>query len=70
MREFSFPFVYMGPKVEAACHFGEATGKIAASLDGVSACLHFSCFCRTGSGTFLAHTDVTIPPICKLGLRL
>ncbi len=30
MREFSFPAGSMGPKVEAACHFAEATGKIAA----------------------------------------
>ena len=27
MREFSFPAGSMGPKVEAACHFAEATGK-------------------------------------------
>jgi carbamate kinase len=30
MREFSFPAGSMGPKVEAACHFAEATGKRAA----------------------------------------
>ena len=30
MREFSFPAGSMGPKVEAACHFAEATGKVAA----------------------------------------
>jgi carbamate kinase len=30
MREFSFPAGSMGPKVEAACHFAEATGKSAA----------------------------------------
>jgi carbamate kinase len=30
MREFSFPAGSMGPKVEAACHFAEATGKAAA----------------------------------------
>lgn len=30
MREFSFPAGSMGPKVEAACHFAEATGKFAA----------------------------------------
>jgi carbamate kinase len=30
MREFSFPAGSTGPKVEAACHFAEATGKRAA----------------------------------------
>jgi carbamate kinase len=30
MREYSFPAGSMGPKVEAACHFAEATGKRAA----------------------------------------
>jgi carbamate kinase len=30
LREFSFPTGSMGPKVEAACHFAEATGKKAA----------------------------------------
>ena len=30
MRDFSFPAGSMGPKVEAACHFAEATGKRAA----------------------------------------
>jgi carbamate kinase len=30
MREFSFPAGSMGPKVEAACHFAETTGKRAA----------------------------------------
>ena len=30
MRQFSFPAGSMGPKVEAACHFAEATGKRAA----------------------------------------
>jgi carbamate kinase len=30
MRRFAFPAGSMGPKVEAACHFAEATGKAAA----------------------------------------
>ena len=30
MRDYSFPAGSMGPKVEAACHFAEATGKRAA----------------------------------------
>ena len=30
MRDFSFPAGSMGPKVDAACHFAEATGKAAA----------------------------------------
>jgi carbamate kinase len=30
MRDFSFPAGSMGPKVDAACHFAEATGKSAA----------------------------------------
>jgi len=30
LRDFSFPAGSMGPKVEAACHFVEATGKKAA----------------------------------------
>lgn len=30
MREFSFPAGSMGPKVDAACRFAEATGKRAA----------------------------------------
>jgi carbamate kinase len=30
MREFSFPAGSMGPKVDAACHFADATGKRAA----------------------------------------
>ncbi|HWT96832.1 MAG TPA: carbamate kinase [Terriglobales bacterium] len=30
MRDFAFPAGSMGPKVEAACHFAEATGKAAA----------------------------------------
>jgi len=29
MREFTFPTGSMGPKVDAACHFAEATGKSA-----------------------------------------
>ena len=41
MREFSFPAGSMGPKVEAACQFAEATGKLAAigSLKDLSAML-------------------------------
>jgi carbamate kinase len=30
MREFSFPAASIGPKVDAACRFAEATGKRAA----------------------------------------
>jgi carbamate kinase len=29
MREFTFPAGSMGPEVDAACHFAEATGKSA-----------------------------------------
>ena len=41
MREFSFPAGSMGPKVEAACHFAEVTGKRAAigALKDLSAML-------------------------------
>jgi carbamate kinase len=42
MREYSFPAGSMGPKVEAACHFAEATGKRAAigALKDLSSILH------------------------------
>ena len=42
MREFSFPPGSMGPKVEAACHFAEATGKRAAigALKDLKSILH------------------------------
>jgi carbamate kinase len=30
LKQFSFPAGSMGPKVDAACHFAQATGKAAA----------------------------------------
>jgi carbamate kinase len=42
MRDFSFPAGSMGPKVDAACHFAETTGKAAAigALKDLAAIIH------------------------------
>ena len=47
MRKFSFPAGSMGPKVEAACHFAETTGKAAA----IGALKDLAAITRGGAGT-------------------
>ncbi|HVJ32590.1 MAG TPA: carbamate kinase [Terriglobia bacterium] len=52
MRTFSFPAGSMGPKVEAACHFAEATGKAAA----IGALKDLPAILRGEAGTTIAGT--------------
>ena len=47
MKAYEFPAGSMGPKVEAACHFAEATGKAAA----IGALKDLSAICRQQAGT-------------------
>jgi carbamate kinase len=56
MRQYSFPAGSMGPKVDAACHFAEATGKQAAigSLKDLPAIL------RGQAGTIISAATSTI----------
>ena len=56
MREFSFPAGSMGPKVEAACRFAEATGKRAA----IGALKDLSSMLRGEAGTTV---DASAPSI-------
>jgi carbamate kinase len=56
MRESSFPAGSMGPKVEAACHFAEATGKRAA----IGALKDLRSILRGEAGTTVDATATTI----------
>jgi carbamate kinase len=56
MREYSFPAGSMGPKVEAACHFAEATGKKAA----IGALNDLRSILRGEAGTTVDTTATTI----------
>jgi carbamate kinase len=56
MRGFNFPAGSMGPKVEAACHFAEATGKRAA----IDALKDLGAILRGKAGTTADSTTDTI----------
>lgn len=56
MREFSFPAGSMGPKVDAACHFAEVTGKRAA----IGALKDLAGMLRGEAGTTIAKDMVGI----------
>jgi len=50
MRDYSFPAGSMGPKVDAACHFAETTGKAAA----IGALKDLAAILRGEAGTTIA----------------
>jgi carbamate kinase len=52
MRDFSFPAGSMGPKVDAACQFAEATGKVAA----IGALKDLAAIVRGEAGTSITST--------------
>jgi carbamate kinase len=52
MRDFSFPAGSMGPKVDAACHFAETTGKAAA----IGALKDLAAIIRGEAGTTITST--------------
>ena len=56
MRGYSFPAGSMGPKVDAACHFAEATGKRAA----IGALKDLADMLRGEAGTTITTTATTI----------
>jgi carbamate kinase len=56
MRGFEFPAGSMGPKVEAACHFAEATGKQA----GIGALKDLQAILRGEAGTTITTAASTI----------
>ena len=56
MRNFSFPAGSMGPKVDAACRFAEATGKKAA----IGALSDFKSILEGGAGTTIVAGDSDI----------
>jgi carbamate kinase len=51
MKAYKFPAGSMGPKVEAACHFAETTGKAAA----IGALKDLSAICRQKAGTTITR---------------
>lgn len=56
MREFSFPAGSMGPKVDAACHFAETTGKRAA----IGALKDLGAMLRGEAGTTITNSATQI----------
>jgi carbamate kinase len=56
MREYSFPAGSMGPKVEAACHFAETTGKSAA----IGALKDLSAILKGQAGTTITGTAKSV----------
>jgi carbamate kinase len=56
MRDYSFPAGSMGPKVEAACHFADVTGKQA----GIGALKDLAAILRGEAGTTITNSARTI----------
>lgn len=56
MRDFEFPAGSMGPKVDAACHFAEVTGKKA----GIGALKDLQAILRGEAGTTITKTATAI----------
>jgi carbamate kinase len=56
MREYSFPAGSMGPKVDAACHFAETTGKSAA----IGALKDLSAILKGQAGTTITGTAKSV----------
>jgi carbamate kinase len=56
MRDYSFPAGSMGPKVAAACHFAETTGKAAA----IGALKDLAAILRGEAGTTITNSARTL----------